>query len=55
VPRPKEEEVKELARRCLEMSPGLPEDAAESFAGLRLFFTKRFQGREPKPKKPPGK
>jgi hypothetical protein len=53
VPRPKEEEVRALARRCLETSPGLPEDAAESFAGLRLFFAKRFRGREPK--KPPGK
>jgi hypothetical protein len=52
VPRPKEEEVKELARRCLEISPGLPGDAAESFAGLRLFFAKRFQGRESK--KPSG-
>ena len=43
---PKEEEVKEFARRCLEISPGLPEDAAESFARLRLFFAKRFRGRE---------
>jgi hypothetical protein len=45
MPEPKEAEVKELARRCLEISPGLPEDAAESFAGLRLFFAKRFRGR----------
>ncbi|MDR1649515.1 MAG: DUF721 domain-containing protein [Synergistaceae bacterium] len=42
MPKPKEAEVKDLARRCLEVSPSLPEDAAESFAGLRLFFAKRF-------------
>jgi hypothetical protein len=44
-PRPKVAEVKDLARRCLELSPDLPEDAAESFAELRLFFEKRFQTR----------
>jgi hypothetical protein len=45
MPELKEAEVKDLARRCLELSPDLPGDAAESFAGLQLFFAKRFRGR----------
>jgi hypothetical protein len=48
--RPKAEEVKDLARRCLELSPDLPEDAAESFAELRLFFEKRFQKKQGQPR-----
>jgi hypothetical protein len=46
MPRPKEAEVRELAQSCLAVSPDLPEDAAESFARLRLFFARRFRESE---------
>jgi hypothetical protein len=37
-----DEKKKDFARRCLESFPGLPEEAAESFAALRLFLARRF-------------
>jgi hypothetical protein len=36
------EDVKEFESLCFESLPDFPRDAAESFARLRAFFTKRF-------------
>ncbi|MDR3230544.1 MAG: DciA family protein [Synergistaceae bacterium] len=38
----REEDVRELQRRCEAKAPDLPDDAAESLARLRAFFAKRF-------------
>lgn len=38
----REEDVREMRRRVDEQSPDLPEDAAESLARLRAFFSRRF-------------
>jgi len=40
--RVREEDVKEYSSRCLAL-PDFPQDAAESMARLRAFFTKRFK------------
>ena len=38
----REEEIREFSSRCLEILPDFPQDAAESLASLRTFFSKRF-------------